>query len=125
MHKLHRFVVFKDPVLFIMHCALQKSAAIFLMLKSPIRLIALCNPFASAMSVVKRLFMYLQYLLGNTYFNIAIKFKETRSTRRYNFFPRNCMLAARKAKARKTIEASLPCKQRCVKYNGQYWVFKK
>ena len=48
----------KDRVLSILHCALQKSAAIFLMLKNPIGLIALCNPFASAMSVVKRLFMY-------------------------------------------------------------------
>ena len=45
------------PVLLIMHCTLQKSAAIFLMLKNPVGLIALCNPFASAMSGVKRLFM--------------------------------------------------------------------
>ena len=52
-------ILFKDPVLSIMHCALQKSAAIYLMLKNPVGLIALCNPFASAMSVVKRLFMYL------------------------------------------------------------------
>ena len=51
----------KDPVLSIMHCALQKSAAIFLMLKNLVGLIALRNPFASAMSVVKRLFMYLIY----------------------------------------------------------------
>ena len=51
----------KDPVLSIMHCALQKSAAIFLMLKNPVGLIAFCNPFPSAMSVVKRLFMYLIY----------------------------------------------------------------
>ena len=29
---------FKDPVLSIMHCALQKSAAIFLMLKIPVGL---------------------------------------------------------------------------------------
>ena len=36
------------------------------MLKNQVGLIALCNPFASAMSVVKRLFMYLR-----TYFNIA------------------------------------------------------
>ena len=42
-------------------CALQKSAAIFLMLKNPVGLTALCNPFASAMSLVKRLFMYLVY----------------------------------------------------------------
>ena len=52
---------FKDPVLSIMHCPLQKSAAIFLMLKNPVGLIALCNPFESAMSVVERLFMYLIY----------------------------------------------------------------
>ena len=51
----------KDPVLSIMHCALQKSAVIFLTLKNPVGLIALRNPFASAMSVVKRLFMYLIY----------------------------------------------------------------
>ena len=56
---------FKDPVLSIMHCAVQKSAAIFFMLKNPVGLIALYNPFASAMSVVKRLFMYL-IILGNT-----------------------------------------------------------
>ena len=54
-------VCFQFKVLSIMHCALQKSAAIFLMLKNPVGLIALCNPFASAMSVVKRLFMYLFY----------------------------------------------------------------
>ena len=42
-----------------MHCVLQISAAIFLMLKNLVGLIALCNPFAPAMSVVKRLFMYL------------------------------------------------------------------
>ena len=35
--------MFKDPVLSIMHCALQKSAAIFLMLETPVGLIALCN----------------------------------------------------------------------------------
>ena len=40
----------KEPVLSIMHCALQKSAAIFLMLQNPEGLIALCNPFASAIS---------------------------------------------------------------------------
>ena len=51
----------KDPVLSIMHCALQKSAAIFLMLKNPVGVFALCNPLASAMSVAKRLFMYLIY----------------------------------------------------------------
>ena len=50
-----------QAVLSIMHCALQKSAAIFLMLKNPVGLIALCNPFASAMSVVERIFMYLVY----------------------------------------------------------------
>ena len=49
----------EHSVLSIMHCALQQSAAIFLMLKNPLGLIALCNPFASAMSVFKRLFMYL------------------------------------------------------------------
>ena len=62
----------KDPVLSIMHCALKKSAAIFLMLKNPVGLIALCNLFASAMSVVKRLFMYIiirQHL--RTYFKRA------------------------------------------------------
>ena len=42
----------KDPVLSIMHCALQKSAAIFLMLKNPVGLIARCKLLASAMSVV-------------------------------------------------------------------------
>ena len=51
----------KDPVLSIVHCALQKSAAIFLMLKNPVGLIAFYNPFASAISVVKCLFMYLIY----------------------------------------------------------------
>ena len=51
----------KDPVLCIMHCALQKSGAIFLMLKNPVGLIALFNPFVSAISVVRRLFMYLIY----------------------------------------------------------------
>ena len=64
----------KDAVLPIMHCALQKSVAIFLMLKNPVGFIALCNSFASAMSVIKHLFMYLYS-----------KFKETRSTRR-NYF---------------------------------------
>ena len=54
-------MLIKDPVLSIMHCARQKSAAIFLMLKNLVGLIALCNPFASAMPVVKRLFMYLIY----------------------------------------------------------------
>ena len=53
--------ILKDPVLSIMHCTLQKSAAIFLMLKNPVGLIALCNAFASAMSVVKHLFMHLIY----------------------------------------------------------------
>ena len=56
-----KFLTLEDPVLSIMHCALQKSAAIFLMLKNPVGLIGLCNPLASAMSVVKRLFMYLIY----------------------------------------------------------------
>ena len=56
-----RFQAIKDLVLSIMHCALQKSAAIFLMLKNPVGPIALCNPFASTMSVVKRLFKYLIY----------------------------------------------------------------
>ena len=51
----------KDSVLPIRHRALQNSAAIFLMLKNQVGLIVLCNPFASAMSVVKRLFMYLIY----------------------------------------------------------------
>ena len=54
-------VAIKDPVLSIMYCMLQKSVAIFLMLKNLAGLIALCNPFASAMSVVKRLFVYLIY----------------------------------------------------------------
>ena len=78
---------FKDSVLSIMHCALQKSAAIFLTLS--VGLIALCHPFASAMSVVERLFMYLFY--SATLKNVFqySKFKETRSTRRNNFFPRN------------------------------------
>ena len=50
---------FNDPVLSIVHCALQNSAAIFLMLNTLGGLIAFCNSFVSAMSVVKRLFMYL------------------------------------------------------------------
>ena len=53
------YITLKDPVLSIMHCALQKSAVIFLMLKNPVGLIALYNPFASVMSVVKRFFVYL------------------------------------------------------------------
>ena len=52
---------FKDPVFSIMHCALQKSVAIFLVLKTPVGLIALCNLFALAMLVIKRLFTYLVY----------------------------------------------------------------
>ena len=45
------------------HYALHaaKIGGYFLMLKNPVGFIALCNPFASAMSVVKRLFMYLIY----------------------------------------------------------------
>ena len=61
LHVGHLLILFKDPVLSILHCALQKSAAIFLMWKYPVGLIGLCNPFASAMSVVKRLFMYRIY----------------------------------------------------------------
>ena len=63
-----------------MHCALQKLAAIFLMLKTPIGLIALCNPFALAMSVVNMYSCTLfirQHL--RTSFNIAsLKRPETR-----------------------------------------------
>ena len=44
-----------------MHCVLQKLVAVFLMLKNTVGLIAHCNPFALAMSVIKRLFMYLIY----------------------------------------------------------------
>ena len=62
-------IFLKDPVLSIMHCALQKSAAIFLMLKNPVGLISLCNPFASAMSVVKRLFMYLIAFYSRGFFS--------------------------------------------------------
>ena len=58
-HHITRHI--KDLVLSISDCALQKSAAIFLMLKNSVGLIALCNLFASAMSVVKRLFTYLIY----------------------------------------------------------------
>ena len=54
-------IMIEPIVLSIMNRALQKSAAIFLMLKNQVGLIALCNPFASAMSAVKRLFMYLIY----------------------------------------------------------------
>ena len=57
-----------------MHCALQKSVAVFLMLKNPVGLIALCNPFASAMSVVKRLFISCTLFIRQhlrTYFNMA------------------------------------------------------
>ena len=59
----------KDQVLSIMHCALQKSAAIFLTLKNLVGPIALCNLFASAMLhvVVKLLFInHVIHLLGNT-----------------------------------------------------------
>ena len=38
-----KIILFKDPVLPIMHCALRKSAAIFLMLKNPVDHIALCT----------------------------------------------------------------------------------
>ena len=55
----------EDTALSIMHCGLRALAAIFLMLNSPLGLKALCNPFASAMSVVKRLFVY-PFLSGNT-----------------------------------------------------------
>ena len=44
-----------------MDCALQKSAAIFFVLKNSVGLIALCNLFALAMSVVKCLFVYVIY----------------------------------------------------------------
>ena len=47
----------------IVHYALRaaKIGGHFLYVENPVGLIALCNPFASAMSVVKRLFMYLIY----------------------------------------------------------------
>ena len=68
----------KGLVLSILHCALQNSAAIFLMLKNPVSLIALCNPFASAMSVIKRLFIFI-YWATRAYLNIAsLKRPETR-----------------------------------------------
>ena len=64
------YCVIKDPVLSIMHCVLQKSMAIFLMWKNPLGLIALCNPFASALSFIKRFTLFIRQHL-RTYFNIA------------------------------------------------------
>ena len=55
-----------------MHCALQKPAAIFLILKNPVGLIALCNPFASpcqSLNVYSCTLFIRQHF--RTYFSIA------------------------------------------------------
>ena len=96
-----------------MHCALQISVAIFSMLKSPVGLIALCNPFASAMlnvySCTCTLFIR-QHL--RTYFNIVASLKRPEARDVIISFHATECLPHEKQNPGKTIEASLPWKQR-------------
>ena len=88
------------------------SAAIFLMLKNPVGLTALCNRLhrpCQSLNVFSCTLFIRQYL--RTYFNIAsLKRPEARDVI-ISFYAIEC-LPRKKAKPRKTVEASLPCKQR-------------